>query len=130
MEVWVLVHNRLEFILAEAISINVVKRSVEEFGLVAEEVLITTNDSLVTKLHMEVFLVLMAKPNTVLAILLLRLLKVFRDHVDLLVYFLIFFENILLNGVEARLQVLQKSDHELGVLSVLPCVEASLLRTL
>ena len=106
LEVWILVHNRLKLILSEAISIDMVKCSVEEFRLIAEEVFVTTNDSLVAKLHVEIFLVGMTETNAVLAILFLRLREVFRDHIYLLINFFVFFKYVLLDCVEARLQIL------------------------
>ena len=83
-----------------------VKCSVEEFRLIAEEVFVTTNDSLVAKLHVEIFLVGMTETNAVLAILFLRLREVFRDHIYLLINFFVFFKYVLLDCVEARLQIL------------------------
>ena len=127
LEVRVQVHDWLELVLSEAIGVNVMEGSVEEFGLVAKEVLITSDDGLVTEFDMEVLLVGVAEPNAVLTILFLRFLKVFSDHIDLLIDFFVFFKYVLLHSVEARLQVLQKRNHELGVLGVLPSVETSFL---
>lgn len=101
MEVWILVHDWLESVLAETVRINVVKSSVEEFRFVAEEVLVPTDDGLVTKFDMEVLLMGVAETNAVLAILLFRFLKILRDHIDLLVHFLILFKYVLLHSVEA-----------------------------
>ena len=127
MEVGILIHDWLELVLAETISIDVVKSPVEELGLRSKEVFITTDDGLVAKLHMEVLLLQMAEADAVLAVLLLRLLEVLRDDIDLLVDLLVLLEDVLLYSVESRLQVLKKSDHELRVLCVLPGVETSLL---
>ena len=101
MEVWILVHDWLESVLTETVRINVVKSSVEEFRFVAEEVLVPTDDGLVTKFDMEVLLMGVAETNAVLAILLFRFLKILRDHIDLLVHFLILFKYVLLHSVEA-----------------------------
>ena len=49
-----------------------------------------------------------AKPDAVLAILLLGFLKVFRDDIDLLVDFFIFFKYVLLHHVEARFKILKE----------------------
>ena len=72
LEVRILVHDWFESVLAEAVCINVVEGSVEEFRLIAKEVLVPTDDGLVTKLDVEVFLVGVAESNAVFAILLFR----------------------------------------------------------
>ena len=103
MEVWILVHDWFEPVFTEAVRINVVKCSVEEFRFVAEEVLVPTNDGLVAKFDMEILLVGVAESNAVFSILLFRFLKIFCDHIDLLIDFLVLFKYVLLNCVEARL---------------------------
>ena len=70
-----------------------------------------------------------AESDAVLPILLFRFLKIFRDHIDLFIDFLVLFKYVLLYRIEARLQVLEELNHELRVLSILPGVEASLFRT-
>ena len=108
LEVRVQVHDWLELVLSEAIGVNVMEGSVEEFGLVAKEVLITSDDGLVTEFDMEVLLVGMAEPDAVLAILLFGFLEVFRDDIDLFVDFFIFFKYVLLHHVEARFEILKE----------------------
>ena len=103
MKIWILVHDWFELVLSETVSINVVKSSVEEFRLVAEEVFVTTYDCFVSKFDMEVFLVRVTEADTVFAVLLFRFLEIFRDDIDLLIDFLIFFKYVLLYSVKARL---------------------------
>ena len=80
-----------------------VKCSVEEFWLVAEEVLVSTDDGLVTKFDVEILLMGVAESDAVLPILLFRFLKIFRDHIDLFIDFLVLFKYVLLYCIEARL---------------------------
>ena len=103
MEIRILVHDWFEFVLAETIGVNVMESSVEEFGLVAEKILVTTDDGFVAKFDVEVLLMGVAEPNAVLSILLLGFLKVFSDDIDLLIHFFIFFEYVLLHSIKAWL---------------------------
>lgn len=118
----VFVHDGLEVLLAKAVSINVMQSLVEELRLVAEEVFVTANDGLLAQLHVEVALLLVREANAVLARLLFLFGRALRDDVDLFVDLVIFLENVLLSGVESRLQGLEHLDHELRVLRVLPTI--------
>ena len=72
---------------------------------------------------MEVALLLVAEADAVLARFLLLFGRALRDHVDLLVHLILLLEDVLLRGVESRLQVLEHQDHELRVLRVLPAID-------
>ena len=69
---------------------------VEEFGLLAEQVLVTANDRLLAQLHMEVSLLLVAETDAVLARFLFLLGRSLRDDIDLLVNLVVLLENVLL----------------------------------
>ena len=69
-----------------------------------------------------------AEANAVLAILFFWFLQVFGDHINLLVHFFIFLEDVLLHMVKPWLQVLEQLDHELRILGIHPCVELAFLR--
>ena len=107
LEIRILVHDWFELIFAETVGIDVVERSVEELGFVTEKVFIASDDGLVTQFDMEVLLVGVAEPDAVLAILLLGFLEVFRNDIDLLIDFFIFFKYVLLYHVEARFKILK-----------------------
>ena len=79
---------------------------VEELALVAEEVLVTADDGLLSEFHVEVPLLLVREANAVLARLVL-LLGLLRDDIDLLVHFIIFLKDVLLGRIEARFQGLK-----------------------
>ena len=96
LELGVLVHNGLEFLLAQAIRIQMREGLVEEFGLLAEQVLVTANDRLLAQLHMEVSLLLVAETDAVLARFLFLLGRSLRDDIDLLVNLVVLLENVLL----------------------------------
>ena len=57
-ELRVFIHDRLQILLAKAVSINMMQSLVEELRLVAEEVFVTANDGLLAQLHVEVALLL------------------------------------------------------------------------
>ena len=97
LELRVLVHDRLQVLLPQAVSIDVVQGLVEELGLVAEEVFVTANDGLLAQLDVEVALLLVAETDAVLArLLFLLLVRQLGNHVDLLVNFVVFLEDVLL----------------------------------
>ena len=100
----VFVHDGLQVLLAKAVSINMMQSLVEELRLVAEEVFVTANDGLLAQLHVEVALLLVTEADAVLARLLFLFGRALRDDVDLFIDLVIFLENVLLGGVEARLK--------------------------
>ena len=122
LELRVPVHDWLQVLFAQAIGINMMQSLVEELRAVAEEVFVTANDGLLTQLHVEVALLLVREADAVLARLLFLFGRALRDDVDLFVDLVIFLENVLLSGVESRLQGLEHLDHELRVLRVLPTI--------
>ena len=67
LELGVLVHDRLQLLFANTISIYMMESFVEELALVAKEVFITANDGLLSKFHVEVSLLLVREANAVLA---------------------------------------------------------------
>ena len=103
-ELRVFIHNWLQVLLAKAVSINMMQSLVEELRLVAEEVFVTANDGLLAQLHVEVALLLVTEADAVLARLLFLFGRALRDDVDLFIDLIIFLENVLLGGVEARLK--------------------------
>ena len=103
-ELGVAVHDRLQLLLAQAVRIQVRQGLVEELRLGAEQVLVTANDGLLAQLHVEVALLLVTEADAVLARLLFLFGRALRDDVDLFIDLIIFLENVLLGGVEARLK--------------------------
>ena len=69
MEIWVLVHDWFELVLAKTIGVNMMQCSVEELRLVSEQILVSSDNGLVTEFHVEVLVAGVAEANTVLAIL-------------------------------------------------------------
>ena len=97
LELGVLVHDRLQLLFANTISIYMMESFVEELALVAKEVFITANDGLLSKLDMEIPFVLVRESDTVLARFVFRvLLGLLRDDVDLLIDLVILLKNVLL----------------------------------
>ena len=97
LELRVLVHDRLQLLFANTISIYMMESFVEELALVAKEVFITANDGLLSKLDMEIPFVLVRESDTVLARFVFRvLLGLLRDDVDLLIDLVILLKNVLL----------------------------------
>ena len=67
LELRVLVHYRLQLLFAETICINMMESLVEELALVAKQVFVSTNDGLLSKLDMEIPLLLVREADAVLA---------------------------------------------------------------
>ena len=66
-ELWILVHDRLQLLLAKAVPIDMVQCLVEELRLLAKEVFVTANNRLLAQLDVEVALPLIAEADAVLA---------------------------------------------------------------
>lgn len=126
MELGILVHYGLQLLLAKTVSINVVQGFVKEFTPLSEHIFVSSDNRLFTKFHMEVALLLVTEPDAVLARLLLLFGRAVGDHVDLLINFVSFLENVLLCGVEPGFERLEHRNHKSGVLRVIPAVRITI----
>lgn len=122
LELRVPVHDGFQILLAKAIGIDVMQGLVEELRLAVEEVFVTANNRLLAEFDVEVALLLVTEANAVLARLLLLLVGALSYNVNLLIYLVIFLEDVFLGRKETGLQVLEHKDHELRVLRVLPAI--------
>ena len=101
-ELGVLVHNRLEVLFTKAIGVDVMECLIEELGVLAEKVIVTANDCLLTKFDMEVPLLLFTEADAVLARFLHLFVGTLGDNIDLLIDFIAFLKDVLLRRVEPR----------------------------
>ena len=123
LELRVLVHDWLKLLLPKTIGINMVECLIAELSTSAKEVLIATNNGLVSQLNVEVSLLVVSEANAVLSVLLLGKVGALRDHIDLLVDLVFLLKDELFWLEEPWLQGLKHLDHELRVLGVGPLVE-------
>ena len=70
---------------------------VEELGLVAEQVFVTTNDGLLAQFDVEVPLLLVTEADAVLSRFLLMLGRPLNNHVNLFIYLVFLLKDVLLS---------------------------------
>lgn len=122
LELRVFVHDWLQFLLPKAVCVNMVEGLVAEFRSAAKQIFISTNDGLVSELHVEVAEFVIRETHTVFSILFGHV-GTPRDDIDLLIDFIILLKDKFFWLEESWLQRLQDLNHELRVLSVRPFIE-------
>ena len=129
VELWILVHYRLELLLAEAVRIDMVQGFVKELTLLAEHIFVAPNNRLFAQLDMEVALLLLAESDAVLTRLLLLIGGTVGNHVNLLNDLVLLLENVLSLRVEPGFERLQHRNHKCRVLCVFPAISITFLKS-